>query len=64
MTEKEKTKYMRIALSLLNIGLREKDVAKVIAIYEMIGEKKGSVSLRDLAAIEVSMDKKYKQEII
>jgi len=64
MTIKEKIKYMRIALSIVNLGLREKDVAKIIAIYEMVNEKKGSMDLKDIATIEVDIEKKYKQEII
>ncbi|GJQ44026.1 MAG: hypothetical protein JETCAE03_35240 [Ignavibacteriaceae bacterium] len=64
MTEKQKINYLRIALGVQQLGIREKDLAKIIATYEALLEKKGNLNLRDIAEIEVSIDKKYKESKI
>lgn len=64
MTEKQKINYLRIALGVQQLGIREKDLAKIIATYESLLEKKGNLNLWDIANIEVNIDKKYKESKI
>jgi hypothetical protein len=60
MTQKEKISYMRIALSLIRIGLKDVDVDKLISIYEAVNEKKGSLTIKDIVEIELKAEKRNK----
>ncbi|MFA5715584.1 MAG: hypothetical protein WC998_07580 [Candidatus Paceibacterota bacterium] len=60
MTQKEKISYMRIALSLIHIGLKDVDVDKLITIYEAVNEKKGSLTIKDIVEIELRVEKRNK----
>jgi len=64
MSEKQKINYLRIALGVQQLGIREKDLAKIIATYEALLEKKGNLNLLDIAKIETSIEEKYKESKI
>ena len=59
MNAKEKVQYMRIALAIQHIGLKEVDVDKVITTYEMVMQKKGAMSLRDIVGLEMKVEKRH-----
>ncbi len=63
MTRKEKITFMRIALSLIHIGLKEVDVDKVVSVYEEVSVKKGGLTIKDIAKIEAEAEKRYKVKI-
>lgn len=64
MNEKQKINYLRIALGVQQLGIREKDLAKIIATYEALLIKKGNLNLMDIAKIETSIEEKYKESKI
>ena len=64
MNEKQKISYLRIALGVQQLGIREKDLAKIIATYEALLTKKGNLNLMDIAKIETSIEGKYKENKI
>lgn len=57
---KEKIEYMRIALALMGIGIHEKDLYKVVRVYEAVnGDKGGDLNLKDVVKIGCDADKIY-----
>ena len=63
MTLKEKVTYMRIAFALIHIGLKDIDVEKIVLLYEAVLEKKGSMTIKDVANIETEVEERYKHKI-
>ena len=59
MTHEDKVKYLRIALSLQNIGVNEEITDRVITTYEKVLELGGGFSVDHAVEIEFRMDKKY-----
>jgi hypothetical protein len=59
----DKIKYLRIALAIQLIGLKEIDLAKIIETYEAINKKGGLLSLRDIAEIEIAIEREYKPKL-
>lgn len=59
---KDKIKYLRIALAIQHIGIKEIDLEKVIETYEAINEKGGDLNLEDIVKIECRVEESYKPE--
>lgn len=57
---KEEIKYLRIALAIQHIGLKEIDIEKIIETYEAIKIKGGKLNLRDVIDIETRVEESYK----
>ena len=62
MTHKQKIAYMRVALSIMNIGLREIDVDKIVTIYESVVETEGNLNIRDIVKIDQEVKKQYEKK--
>lgn len=60
---KEKIKYLRIALAIQHIGIKEIDLEKIIETYEAINKKGGELNLRDIVEIECRVEDSYKPEL-
>lgn len=60
LTIKDKTKYLRIALALQNIGVTEEIAEQIILTYEQVLIKGGKFSVNDAVDIESIIDKKRK----
>ena len=56
---KEKVNYLKIALSLQQIGVNEETTERIIATYEKILEIGGEFSIDDAVDIQLILDKKY-----
>ena len=56
----EKIKMMRIALAICNIGLRDKDVQKIIDLYDKIVIKGGELTIKEIIEIELKIESDYK----
>jgi len=63
MTLKEKVTYMGISFALIHIGLKDIDVEKIVLLYEAVLEKKGSMTIKDVANIETEVEERYKHKI-
>ena len=59
MTREEKTEYLRIALSLQNIGINYEGCDRVIETYEKVLKLKGEFSISDAVEIQMKLDAKY-----
>lgn len=59
MTDEEKINYLRIALSLQNIGIDNQTTDRIITTYEMVMKKEGKFSIDDAVGIQYALDKKY-----
>lgn len=60
---KDKIKYLRIALAIQHIGIKEIDLEKIIETYEAINKKGGDLNLRDIVEIECRIDESYKPKM-
>ncbi len=62
MTQKEKRKYMDVALRMVGMNVNEKYSAIIVEIYEEILRCEGNVSLKEITAIETQMEYEYKKD--
>jgi len=53
----KKARYFRIGASLMNIGFTDKQVMKLILLYEGVSEKGGAFSVNDAVDIDVAVEK-------
>ncbi len=61
MTQKEKITFMRIALSILHIHMKEEDVDKVVTLYEELLAKKGGMTIKNIVEIEEGVAERNRQ---
>lgn len=59
MTPRNKIHYMKVALAIQHLHLKEDDIAKIIQTYEIIMSKKGEVTLKDISQIESNVEKEF-----
>jgi hypothetical protein len=62
MTQKEKRKYMNVALRIIGVNVTEKYSAIIVEIYEVILRYEGNVNLQQIIAIENRMEYEYKKD--
>jgi hypothetical protein len=55
MKHEDKIGYMKIAGSLCNFGFDRKQVDLLVSLYEAVIEKKGDLTMRDVAKIEADV---------
>ncbi len=60
MSEQQKLKYIELALAIQHIHLKPSDIEKILKTFELIQTKGGGTSIKDIAAITTSIDKKDK----
>ena len=58
MTHEEKINYMRIAAGIAQLGFDNHHLDKLVSLYEYVIEKEGDGNLRDIARIEVEVEKR------
>lgn len=63
MTQKEKRKFMDIALRMIGLNTNEKCTAIVVEIYEEILRHEGNLTIKQIIAIENKMEYEYKKDI-
>ena len=61
MTQKEKRKFMDIALRMIGLNVNEKCAAIVVEIYEDILRYEGSLTIKQIIEIENQMEYEYKK---
>ena len=64
MTREQKNNYLRIALGLQKIVVSNEMADRIIETYEKVLKLKGEFSIKDAIEIELSMDRKYKEQEI
>ena len=52
MTHDEKIQYLKIALGLVGIGIKNEDLNLIISVYDLVLEKKGETTLDDIVKVE------------
>lgn len=62
LSRQEKVNYLRIALSLQQVGINVEIAERVVATYERILEIGGEFSVDDAVDIELCLDKKYTEK--
>lgn len=62
MKQLQKIKYLRIAMGIQGIGMREITLAKIIATYEAVLKKGDTLTIKDIVEIEHEVDIKYAPE--
>lgn len=62
MTQDTKAEYLRIALSLQNIGVSTETADRIIETYEKVLKEQGKFSIKDAVEIQLKMDRKYAEK--
>ena len=64
LTHEEKIKFMQMAAGICSFGILEKDLDKLVSLYEEIVIKQDQFSVKDAARIIVGVDEREKQRKI
>jgi hypothetical protein len=59
LTIEQKVNYMRLALSLQNIGLQEETIDAIVSIYDALLLKGGDLNLEDITQISFDVKARH-----
>lgn len=62
MTQKEKRKYMHLAMRIIGLDVNEKGAAILVQVYEDVLTYKGSLNMKQITHIEEQMEYEYKKK--
>lgn len=62
MTHEEKVKYFKTALNIVNLAFNDQQTDLIVRLYDLIIEKKGDTTLRDITDVKIINQDTFKPQ--